>query len=66
MKRIDCLIFGAELLIFDAVLISMLEDPIQRLIMIIYTIWIIIGIIILAIAQSRNKETLRANNGKDL
>ena len=66
MRLLESLAFGVYFLIFNLFLISMLEDPIQKLVIVAYTICIIIGAIILAIVQSRNKKVSRANNGKGL
>ena len=66
MRLIEPLAFGVYFLIFNLFLISMLEDPIQKLVIVAYTICVIIGAIILAIVQSRNKKVSRANNGKGL
>lgn len=56
MRLVESLFFGIEFLIFNLVLIAMLEDPFQKLIMIVFTIWIIVGAIICAIIQLRNEK----------
>jgi len=61
-KFLELLMLGAIFLIFNLSLIPILEDPTQKLVMIVFTIWTIIGAIICSIIQSREEE----NNGKHL